>query len=357
MGWPMHGIVHFDNIRSNLAKMILHLALNGVTESSLALGVDIVATAARLAGAGGGATSPALRQRVVSLDGRPVHTGSGRPLAVDGALRPRALRPADVVVLPGWFGATEDRLDALLGSDEARHAATALRQAAARGALLCASCSATFLLAHAGLLEGRRATTTWWLAAAFARRYPGVSLAAERMVVDEGPVITAGTAFAHADLMLAVVARLAGPTLAGWVMRYLVLDSRPTQSRYMVVEHLRLPDESLQKAERFILGQLQRRLTLEEVARAAAVSPRTLARRVHDALGMTPHAWIQHLRVSRAMHLLETSRLPVDEIAARVGYADPAAFRRAFRRIAGESPRSRRTRPPTPTADEPPRRR
>lgn len=336
-----------DYFRFILANMITHLIFDGVAESSLGVGIDIVSSAAQLA-SGELAKAPQaarlLRQRVVSLDGQPVRSGSGRSVAVDGALTLRGMGAADVLVVPGWFGATADTIERLLAQEDVGRAAALLQCAADKGTMLAASCSATFLLARAGVLDGQGATTAWWLAPIFARRFPAVSLTVDRMVVDAGRVLTAGSAFAHADLMLAVIARIAGPSLAQLVARYLVLDHRPSQARYMVMEHLRVSDPSLQKAERFITTNLNRQITLDELADAVAVSARTLARRVHAGLGMTPNELIQRLRVSHASHLLETTNDSVEAIALRVGYADPAAFRRVFRRLAGESPRGRRNR-------------
>lgn len=325
--------------------MICHLALDGVAESSLGVGIDIVGAAARLAAdrlPDAPQAARRLRQRVVSLDGAPVRSGAGRPVAVDGALNLRSLGASDVLVIPGWFSVTESSIDRLVEHGDGPRATAAARRAAGKGVLLAASCSATFLLAASGVLDGQPATTAWWLAPAFARRHPAVQLTADRMVVESARGLTAGSAFAHADLMLAVVARLIGPTLARWVARYLVMDHRPSQARYMVMEHLRVDDPAVRRAERFILGHLDRQISLDELARAAAVSSRTLARRVHAGLGMTPHEMVQRLRVAHASHLLETSNVSVEEVAARVGYADPAAFRRVFRRYAGGAPRERR---------------
>ena len=100
----------------------------------------------------------------------------------------------------------------------------------------------------------------------------------------------------------------------------------------------------MRKLERFVTANLDRQLTLDEMARATATSPRTLARRVAKALGTTPQRFAQRLRIAHAVHLLETTRRSVDDVAARVGYADPAAFRRVFRRETGETPRARRAR-------------
>lgn len=325
--------------------MITHLVLDGVAESSLGVAVDIVTSATRLAEAGL-AKLPrriaGLRQRVVSLDGRRVRSGSGRVVAVDGKLSLRGIGAADVVVMPGLFGATERSIDRLLARAGVDRAADLLARGAEKGALLAASCSATFVLGASGVLDGREATTTWWLAPSFARRFPSVELDADRMVVEAGRVLTAGSAFAHADLMLAVVARVASASLAQLAARYLVLDNRPSQARYMVLEHLRVSDPAVQAAGRFANANVDRQISLDELARAAAVSPRTLARRIHAMLGMTPHEMVQRIRVEHAANLLETTRASVEEIAGRVGYADSAAFRRVFRRYAGESPRRRR---------------
>jgi transcriptional regulator GlxA family with amidase domain len=325
--------------------MIIHVALEGTAESALGVGIDVVSTAARLAAAGLAEVpqrKATLRQRVVSLDGRPVRSGSGRTIEVDGALELRGLGRSDVLVLPGVFAATERSVAQLLGRAEASRAAALLARASSKGALLAGSCSATFVLASSGVLDGARATTTWWLAPVFASRFPAITLVADRMVVEADGVITAGSALAHADLMLAIIARVATPSLAKLVARYLLLDARTSQSRYMIMEHLRVSDPAVQAAERFASANVGRQFSIGELARAGAVSPRTLARRVRAALGMTPNEMVQRLRVAHAGHLLETTRASVEEVAGRVGYADAAAFRRVFRRYSGESPRGRR---------------
>lgn len=338
-----------------LPPVITHLVLDGVAEGPLGVGLDVVDAAARLLRAG---LVPVprrlqpLRQRVVSLDGEAVRAGTGRLVAVDGAFSLRGLGPGDVVVVPGVSAATEAGVEGLLARADTARGLSVLARAAANGAMVAASCSATFVLAATGLLAGRDATTTWWLVPTFARRFPDVTVRADRMVVESARVLTAGSAFAHADLMLAIIARIASPALAHMVARYLVLDERVSQARYMVLDHLRSADPILRTLERYIVANLARQLTLDELARATATSMRTLARRVEAGLGMTPQQFAQRVRVSHAAHLLETTRASVDEVAARVGYADAAAFRRVFRRHLGESPRgravsaSRRTRRP-----------
>ncbi|MBU3061045.1 helix-turn-helix domain-containing protein [Nocardia sp. NEAU-G5] len=332
--------------------MITHLALDGVLEGALGLGIDIVDTAAGIAGdmAGG-----RLRQRVASLDGLPARSSGGRPISVDSEtpLGSTKFGPGDILVLPGPSAASEARIDELLARPDAMQAVENIRRAADSGATVAASCSASFVLAASGLLSGRAATTTWWLAPLFARRFPDVALHTDRMVVDCGEILTAGAAFAHADLLLTLVARLGGGALAEQVAHYLVLDARMSQSRYMVLEHLRATDPVLRAVQQQVHANLHRQLSLDELASAAAVSPRTLARRIRDRLGVSPTEYVHRLRVGQAATLLTTTRKPVDVIAGEVGYADPAAFRRIYRRHTGETPTVTRTRAAESTQHHP----
>jgi transcriptional regulator GlxA family with amidase domain len=313
----------------------------------MGVALDVVATAARLVQSGlvtlpKGRLAP--RQRIVSVDGASVRTAAKRLLAVDGAYGPRTVGAGDVLVLPGLGMATAPAIDAALVRPDIARGVELVARAAAKGALVAASCSATFVLAAARVLDGRQATTTWWLGPTFAERFPRVTLRSDRMVVASDGVITAGSAFAHADLMLRILSDTLSPSLAHTVAKYLVLDERASQTRYMVMEHLRSSDPVIRKLERLVTSNLERQLTIDEMARATATSPRTLARRIAKALGTTPQRFAQRLRIAQAVHLLETTQRPVDDVAARVGYADPAAFRRIFRRETGETPRVTRLR-------------
>lgn len=334
-----------DDDRSILASVFVHVALDGVMDGALGLGLDVVDTAARLTKAGAAKVRlrpRALTQKVVSHDGAPVRSMNHRSVSVDGPLEPRALRAGDVLVLPGVITTDEAGVARLLARPDARRVIATLPRLAARGVLIAASCAATFLAAEAGLLDATAATTTWWLVPSFTRRFPTTRLRADRMVVDAGGVLTAGAAFAHADLMIAAVARVAGPTLAARTARALVLDARPSQSRYMVVEHLRTLDPMLLSLEEHVSANLTRQLPLAELAQAARTSPRTLARRVAAALGTTPQRFVQRVRVQHAIALLETTRASVEEVAVAVGYRDTAAFRRVLRSHTGTSPRGLR---------------
>lgn len=330
-----------------MPRSFTQLVFDGVADGPVGVALDILGTAARIVQAGLidlPRSRVPTRTRIVSMDGAPVRTAAHRTLSVDGALDPRSQGQGDVLVLPGLGMATPPEIAAALDRPDIARATELVASVAARGVLLAASCSATFVLAASGVLDGREATTTWWLGPTFAQRFPRVTLRTDRMVVTSGRIFTAGSAFAHADLMLALVAQTLSPSLAHRVARYLVLDERASQSRYMVMEHLRSADPVIRALERFIGSNIERQLTVSQMARATATSPRTLARKLESALGTTPLRFAQRLRIAQAVHLLETTRRSVDEVAARVGYADAAAFRRIFRRETGEAPLARRAR-------------
>lgn len=329
-----------------MARSFTQLVFDGVADGSAAVTLDVLGAAVRIARAGlvdiPKSHLPS-RTRVVSVDGANVRTADKRALIVDGALHLRNLRAGDVLILPGLGMATPAQIDTALRRADIVRGCELIARAAAKGVQLAASCSACFVLAASGVLDDREATTTWWLGTSFAQRFPRITLRQDRMVVSSGPVLTAGSAFAHADLMLALVAHTLSPTLAQTVAKYLVLDARASQARYMVLDHLRSADPLIAALERFITANLHRQLSLEQMARATASSARTLARKLEHALGTTPLHFAQRLRIAQAVHLLETTQRTVDDVASAVGYADAAAFRRVFRRETGESPRARRS--------------
>lgn len=329
--------------------MIFHLVFDDVADGGIGVALDVVATATRLLRAGvcsAPGAGQALTQRIVSTDGQSVRTFAERTLSVDGSLPVEQVGPGDVIVLAGLSAATPAQIAALLRRADVQRGSELLAQAVAQGALVAASCSATFVLAASGVLHGRQATTTWWLARQFSERYPQIDLRIDRMVVDSQVAITAGAALSHTDLMLAIVSRMVSPSLSQLIASYLVLEQRESQARYMIQESLRTQDPLIQTLERFLLANLSRQISTSEMARATATSPRTLSRRLAELLAMSPQRFVQRLRVNHAVYLLQTTQTPVEEIAAGVGYADAAAFRRIFQRETGQTPREARARIP-----------
>jgi transcriptional regulator GlxA family with amidase domain len=314
------------------------VVLDGVLESALGVTADVLAAANRIV-AGKNGMRP-FEVRVVGASSR-VRASTGRRVATDATFSRAPL--CDVVVVAGINTPLRTELEAALTRADVRAAQAFVADRARRGALVCAACSGTFVVAEAGLLDGYAATTSWWLAPVFRQRYPRVELRDDAVIVQaHSRVVTAGAALSQIDLMLWLVRRTCGPEVARVCARYLVVDERRSQARYALVNHIAHDSEAVLLAERYVRRNLDRGVSVGELARAARVSARTLARRMHEALGLAPLQFVQRLKVEQAAHLLGTTRLAFDEIARRVGYEDPGALRRLLRRELGATARSLR---------------
>jgi len=302
--------------------------LDHVFDTGLATVLDAFQTANELAELSGDSAS----RFDVSVVGvrRNVKTALGLTVPV----RPIAKQYPDCVVVPAIGFKMPDVLQRALTRPDVSEAAALLRQWAKRGAVVSAACVGTFVLAESGLLDDREATTTWWLAPMFRTRYPNVRLDESRMLIKSGKVVTAGAALSHMDLALWLI-RQHSPKLAALTAKYLIVDSRPSQSAYVLTDHLIHNDPVVERFERWARTRLAQGFSLDEAARAVASSKRTLARRMHAVLGKSPLSYFQALRVERAVHLLKTGNESVDEIAARVGYADGVTLRTLLRRHLG----------------------
>jgi transcriptional regulator GlxA family with amidase domain len=237
----------------------------------------------------------------------------------------------DCVVVPAIGYKMPVPLEAALSRPDVRDAADTLRAWNAGGALMTAACIGTFVMAESGLLDEERATTTWWLSPLFRKRYPRVRLDESNMIVKSGRYVTAGAALSHMDLALWLIRRKS-PQLAALTARYLIVDTRPSQSAYSLTDHLAHADPVVHRFEAWARSRLKDGFSLEAAARAVGASKRTLARRLHDVLGKSPLDYFQGLRVERAVYLLKTTTSSVDEVAATVGYGDAATLRTLLRR-------------------------
>lgn len=220
------------------------------------------------------------------------------------------------------------------------------------GAVVASSCSGAFLLARAGLLDDRTATSHWLNAEELNRRFPAVRVAVQRLVIDHGDVITSGGATTFLDLALYLVERFAGRERANAAARILLIDgARTSQLPYMTLDaaHRDHCDDLVRTVQARIDNDLGGALRIPDLARQVGLSGRTLARRFHDTVGQSPQAYIQLRRVDTARRLLETTDIPIDNIRRGVGYSDPTAFRRAFRYHTGLSPTDYRHRYGWPT--------
>ncbi|WP_030965967.1 GlxA family transcriptional regulator [Streptomyces sp. NRRL S-378] len=264
----------------------------------------------------------------------PVPTDLGVPLTITHGLD--RLASADLVIALPWAGFRTPPPPAVLDALSAAHE---------RGALVAAHCVGAFALAAAGLLDGRRATTHWRFAELLAHRHPDVCVEPDALYIDEGRILTGAGAAAGFDLCLHLLRREYGAAVANAVARDVVLPSHRDggQAQYLAAP---VPadcgDDRLTEVLAWARGNLHEPLPVAELARRAVMSKRSFARRFTAATGTTPHAWLRNLRLSSAEELLETTDLPVEEIARRVGYGSAAVLREQFVRRRGVPPRSYR---------------
>lgn len=330
MGLAIGRIANVDSI---VAMRVHILVLENVFDTGLATLLDAFETANELAEIAGLA-SPRFDVAIIGVR-KAVKTSQG--LIVPVVPAPKRIIP-DWVVVPAIGFKMPGPLQKALARPDVSEAANTLRSYADGGASTAAACIGTFVLAESGLLDGRDATTTWWLAPLFRQRYPGVRLDESRMIVKSGKFVTAGAALSHMDLALWII-RQKSPRLAALTAKYLVVDARPSQSAYILVDHFAHSDPLVERFEHWARGALSRGFSLEDAAAATSSSKRTLARRMQAILGKSPLAYFQDLRVEHAVHLLKTTDRSVEEIAARVGYSDGVTLRTLLRRQLGQGVR------------------
>ncbi|WP_432175397.1 GlxA family transcriptional regulator [Streptomyces sp. Tue6028] len=314
------------------------LVYDGVFDSGLSAALDVLDAANAMRGELP-QPPPAWNVTTVGFSAQ-VRTGAGHLVNPEPA---SAAATTDLLVVPAL---AERRPDALLdrvAGPELAEVRELVAERRDRGTPIASACTGTFLLAESGVLDGRRATTTWWLAPVFRGRYPAVDLDETSMVTTSQGVTTAGAAFGHVDLALALV-RMASPALADLVARYLVVDERPSQSAYTIPSALAQSDPLIAAFERWARLHLDAPDSLSEAAHALGVSERTLQRTVRRVLNTTPVRFVQDLRVEQATHLLRTTDLSLETIARKVGYEHATTLRSLLRDRTGATTAGLRTR-------------
>ncbi|MER8186721.1 helix-turn-helix domain-containing protein [Kitasatospora sp. NPDC094015] len=307
------------------------LAYDGVFDSGLSAILDVFdgANAMRTELP---APPPAWQLTTVGFRRR-VRTGAGHLVAT----RPAAeAAGADLLLVPALAQRQPEALIDHVAGPASASVRRLVAETRGRGTPIASACTGTFLLAEAGVLDGRRATTSWWLAPLFRQRYPAVTLDETRMVAVSDGVTTAGAAFGHVDLALAIV-RATSPAVADLVARYLVVDERPSQSAYTIPSALAQSDPLVAGFERWARQHLDGPIGVGEAARALGVSERTLQRTVRRTLGTSPVRFVQDLRVEQASHLLRTTGLPLEAIARKVGYEHANTLRVLLRERTGST--------------------
>ena len=221
---------------------------------------------------------------------------------------------------------------------DARAAAKRLRQHVDSGGSVAASSSAVFLLQAAGLLAKREATTAWWLAPLLAKLEPECRVNADRMVCEDGPIVTAGAALSRMHLMLHLLRSRCSSALADSVSRMVLVDGRQAQAPFIAPALLANGNQLVSQLTARIESALPAVPKVSALADELCMTERTLSRHVRHATGKSPSALIQSVRLQRARTLLEQSRMSVERVAEEVGYSDPTALRRLMRKLAGATP-------------------
>jgi len=211
---------------------------------------------------------------------------------------------------------------------------------------VAAVCGGVFVLADAGLLNGRRATTHWMFAAELQRRHPGLRMNPDRLVIDDTDIITAGGVLAWADMGLTLVERLLGRTVMCSTARFMLMDPPGREQRFYgeFTPPLGHGDKAIVSVQHWLQANSAATCSVADLAERAGLGPRTFLRRFVKATRMKPSEYHQRLRIGRSREMLELTRNTVDQIAVAAGYEDPRGFRRTFKRVIGLSPTEYRRR-------------
>lgn len=309
------------------------LALPGAFGSGVGAVLDILSNASKAANKSGCAF---LRWRVCSTVSEVVLSNG---LRVDATLLPETPRAdRSIWFVPGLDFDCADSAEKRLSQPDVARAVQAVGVQAHAGGTVAAACSAVFMLQRAGLLAGKRVTTTWWLGSLLQRLEPECHVDIDQMVISDGNIVTGGAAFAHIDLVLHLLRTHFNPSLADTVSRTVVVDGRRLQSPYIMPTVLAGGNEIARRlVARFETG-FPNPPTVTELAAEFGMSNRTLSRHVKEATGRSILALLQSVRVNRARMLLQTSRMSVEMVAAQVGYTDTTALRRLMRKVTHSTP-------------------
>lgn len=323
----------------------LHVSLLAIPEAvvSTLTGIFDVMSAFPLMFPPGNAPAAApFRVEIVGLASGPLELASRVPVTVQRGIDD--ITATDIVIVPsillpaeGWVRGRHPELVAWL------------RTMHARGALLCSACSGIFLIAETGLFDGVDATVHWGYARQFAASFPAVPVHPERVLVvagDREELITSGASMTWHDLVLYLIARHTGATAAQSVARLFALQwHQDGLGPYIVFEGRRdHGDPAVAAAQDWVATHFSVAHPIEQMCRQAGLAERTFKRRFTAAVGMSPIAYVQRLRIEDAKRRLERTEAAVDEIAWQVGYEEPAFFRRLFKRVTGMTPGAYRRR-------------
>jgi transcriptional regulator GlxA family with amidase domain len=273
-----------------------------------------------------------------SLDGKPVVFDNGITIKPDKSIR--QIRNTDLIFVP-TIG-----LDIEMVCARNRGMIRLLQRQAAGGTLIAGVCTGVAMLAEAGLLDGRPATTHWAIADRFRQRYPAVDWKPELFITESDNILCGGGVYAALDLCLYLVERLAGYDVARQCGRALLIDAPRTWQVSFSAPMLRQQhhDEKILQIQEYLHANFNVHVSIDELAQRAGMSSRNFTRRFRQATGEPPLTYLHKMRINCARHLLETDFKPVQQVCYEVGYEDIPFFRKIFKRYTGLAPKEYRQR-------------
>jgi len=269
-----------------------------------------------------------------------IETSNGLPMT--HTLAEKSVQHFDVIYIPGFWYQSAMHFNHKLNSLSPLY--QWLIKQHAQGAIICANCTATFLLAQTGLLNNKASTTVWWIEHLFKQRYPTIDLKMRELIVEQNNLISASAATSHFQLGLHLITKFVPKTIIQQVAKTMLIDTRKTNMSMelmlnLVTEH---DDPMVQQAQNWINKNLANPFSITTLASELAVSERTLTRHFKDALAISPIKFVQLQRINTAKYLLETSDLSLDAIIDNIGYKDKSTFSTLFNAQTGIPPMSYR---------------
>lgn len=283
-----------------------------------------------------GNEAPPISWQTLSIDGGPVRSASGLNIHPDSGLV--AMNDQAIVVIPAMNYPGERLFKDFLTTHQPL--LDWLQDAHHQGATLCAHCTSSFILAETGLLNGLRATTSWWMADKLRRDYPDIEVVADAMLVEEPGIMTAGAINAEKFMGLRLVERFMGMDIAKLSAATLLLDNQALDQTVYLHEEKgdTHHDPVVVKVKVMLERRLSEDISLESLASDLGLSYRTLIRRFKRATNDTPLHYLQSLRINAAKRLLETGTMSIEALMLEVGYRDLSSFSKLFQRETGLTP-------------------
>lgn len=272
-------------------------------------------------------TEPLLKAEIYSNTGEQFTCSNGIVLAAKPLEQYKA---ADAVIVSSFYAFDKKSLDYFL--TQTASLGPVVQQEHARGALVASFCSGTFALAATGLLDNRHSTTVWWMKNLFRNHFPSIELRLDDLVVECGTIITGGATTSIHNVLLRVIEKLVDPHFSAQLAKIFLIDrNRLSQLAFMDPNFIiNSADAVVDEIQTWMVQNYEGSISLDDICEQFAITKRTLNRRFKASSGETPLNFLQRVRIEQAKHYLETTNLPIERVVEKVGYEDPASFRKLF---------------------------